>query len=506
VKTTSASPPEPPEISQVESEVDVLDTPEAGGRVIRGGALISATYVVGILLSALSVPFMVRGLGVDDFGRYVTASSAVMIIAGITEAGLSGIGTRDYVVLDPAGRSRLLANLIGLRVALTVTGVIVGCALMAALGYDRLIVVGVAIIGLGLLITVTQDNWTIPLASRLEWGWFSLLGFLRNAVTALLVIGFALLGASLMSYYAISILAAATVFALTAWKMRQHISLLPAFECARWARLLRDTLPYAAATTVGILYFRIALMMLSLASTNAQSSYYSAAFKVVEVFGGFSATIVAAAFPLLARAARDDLERLRYGFSKVLQTTVMVGSWFALSLFVGAPFAIHVIGGPEFGPAVDVLRLQATTMIAGFSVAALGYTLLSLHQHAALLKASLIALVVAAVLSVLLIPQHGAIGASIATVAAEATLMLGYVVYLSRAQPELRPSPLIWLRVFAALAPALAVGMLLPVPMFFRLALSSTVYFGVLALVGGIPGELATTLSGVLTGRRRTPS
>jgi O-antigen/teichoic acid export membrane protein len=249
-------------------------------------------------------------------------------------------------------------------------------------------------------------------------------------------------------------------------------------------------------------------MMLSLASTNDETSYYSAAFKIVEVFGGFSGIIVVAAFPLLARAARDDLERLRYGISKVLQTTVMVGSWFSLSLFVGAPLAIKIVAGAQFAPAVDVLRLQATTMIAGFAVATLGYALLSLREHAALLKASLIALVVSVVLSLLLIAKYGAIGASIATVAAEATLMLGYAVYLTRARRELRPSPLIWVRVFVALAPAVAVGMLLPVPMLVRLALSSAVYFGVLALVRGIPGELMVALSDGLASalRRRRPS
>ena len=508
MKITPASPPEHPDPALPESEVDVLDTPEAGGRVIRGGALLSATYFAGMLLTAVSVPFMVRGLGVDDFGVYVTASSAVMIIAGVTEAGLSGIGTREYVVADAATRKQMLANLIGLRVVLTVTGLILGCGLMAALGYDELIVAGVAVIGLGLLLTVVQDNWTIPLAGRLQWGWFSLIGFLRTSVTAILVITFALLGAGLVSYYTISILAAATVFALTGWKMRQHISLLPAFERSEWWRLMRDALPYAAATTVGILYFRVALMMLSLQSSKDETSYYSAAFKIVEVFGGFAGIIVVAAFPLLARAARDDLERLRYGISKVLQTTVMVGSWFALSLFVGAPLAIKIVAGEQFEPAVDVLRVQATTMIAGFAVATLGYALLSLREHASLVKASLVALVVAVVLSLLLVDKYGAIGASIATVAAEATLMLGYAVYLTKSRSELRPSPLIWIRVFAALAPAVAVGMLLPVPMLVRLALSSAVYFGVLALVRGIPGELRTTFAESLGSavRRLRPS
>jgi O-antigen/teichoic acid export membrane protein len=236
-------------------------------------------------------------------------------------------------------------------------------------------------------------------------------------------------------------------------------------------------------------------MVLSLDSTKEQTSYYSAAFKIVEVFGGVSGIIVVSAFPVLARAARDDLERLRYGLSKVLQTTMMVGSWFALSLFVGAPLAIDIVAGAPFEPAVIVLRIQAATLIAGFALGALGYALLSLREHAALLKASLAAFGVAVLLSLLLVGKHGATGAAIATLSAEFTLMLGYAVFLTRARRELRPSPLVWGRVLVALGPALLVGMLLPLPMLVRLASSSAAYFGVLGLVGGIPGELWSTLS-----------
>ncbi len=94
----------------------------------------------------------------------------------------------------------MLANLIGLRVTLTTTGVLVGCGLCCA-RLRRLIVAGVAITGFGLLMTVVQDNWTIPLAGGLKWGWFSLLGFIRTAVGAILVIALALLGAGLLSYF-----------------------------------------------------------------------------------------------------------------------------------------------------------------------------------------------------------------------------------------------------------------------------------------------------------------
>src|SRR6478672_6167827 len=125
----SSAPPPP--------HTDVLDRPEAGAKVIRGGAIRGITYAATILLTAAAVPLMTRHLGVADFGRFVTASSVVMIVAGVTEFGLSGIGTREYALAAPTDRRALLSDLLGLRTALTIAGLAVAALLMLIGGYPR---------------------------------------------------------------------------------------------------------------------------------------------------------------------------------------------------------------------------------------------------------------------------------------------------------------------------------------------------------------------------------
>src|ERR1700730_889424 len=100
--------------------IALLDRPDAGAKVIRGGAIRGSVYAAAILLTAATVPLMTRHLGVIDFGRFVTASSIVMIVAGVTEFGLSAVGTREYALASPSERRALLANLLGLRTALTI--------------------------------------------------------------------------------------------------------------------------------------------------------------------------------------------------------------------------------------------------------------------------------------------------------------------------------------------------------------------------------------------------
>src|ERR1700685_829014 len=125
-----------------EATVDPLDSPDAGARMIRGGVIRGIAYAVNILLITATVPLMTRHLGVVDFGRFVTASSIVMIVAGVTEFGLSGIGTREYALASGEGRRRLLSNLLGLRTALTVAGLAVATLLMVLGGYPKVEVLG----------------------------------------------------------------------------------------------------------------------------------------------------------------------------------------------------------------------------------------------------------------------------------------------------------------------------------------------------------------------------
>ena len=58
---------------------------------------------------------------------------------------------------------------------------------------------------------------------------------------------------------------------------------------------------------------------MSLVSTAVETGYFSASFRIVEVLIAVPAMLVTAAFPILARAARDDAARLRYALQKLFE-------------------------------------------------------------------------------------------------------------------------------------------------------------------------------------------
>jgi O-antigen/teichoic acid export membrane protein len=475
---------------------DILDRPEAGAKVIRGGAIRGIAYGATILLTAAVVPLMTRHLGVADFGRFVIASSVVMLVAGVTEFGLSGIGTREYALASPADRRALLANLLGLRTVLTLAGLAVAALLMVLGGYQSVVVTGMLVSGFGLMLLNVQQTYSISLTAQLDWGAASAFELVNSAVVAAGTVLLVLIGAQLFPFFIVSVVSSAAALLACAVYLRGRISLLPLFEVSAWRALVRDALPFAAAATVAILYPRIGLIMVSLISDAHQTGYYSTAYKVVEVIGGTSGLIANSAFPVFARAGRDDRERLRYAVAKVGDTALIAGAYVTLSLVVAAPFVIEVLGGKGFEPAVPVLRLQALALLGGFMAATWSYTLLSLREHGALLRVTLAALAVSIALSVALVPSLGAEGASIASAVSELAVAGGYLLALARGHANMRPSLAALPRVALAVAAAASV-LLLPLPSVAQWAIASVIYIGLLFLLRAVPSELIQVLSSV---------
>ena len=108
-----------------EIALDLLRTPEAGGRVVRGGLIRGVGYGIGTALGLATAVLLLRHLGVDDFGRFATVTAVLGIVAGVTDAGLTAVGSREISVARTAAeRASLLNNLLLLRVIGASLGVV----------------------------------------------------------------------------------------------------------------------------------------------------------------------------------------------------------------------------------------------------------------------------------------------------------------------------------------------------------------------------------------------
>jgi O-antigen/teichoic acid export membrane protein len=471
-------------------ESDLLDTPAAGPAAIRGGALRAAGYVVGVLLSFASVPLLIRHLGESDYGLYVLVISLVTIVQGVTDVGLGQIGVREYATRSGSERVALMRNLLGLRFTMTGAGVLLGAVFAIVAGYGQAVILGTLFAGLGMVLTVVQGTFAVPLSARLQLGWVTGLDLLRQVLSVSAIVILVLVGAKLLAFLAVLVPAAVVVLVATIVLVRGTMPLRPSFQRDEWIVLLRAVLPFAAAVVIGTLYLRVTVVLMSLLASSTQTGYYAIGFTVISVLIAIPALTVGSTLPVLARAARDDSERLLYVLSRLMEVTLIVGVGLALGLALGAGFVVQVLAGAKAHAAVPVLRIESLALVTVFVGSSLQYAMLALHLHRAQLIMSASGLLVSAGLTLVLVPSLQAQGAALAFVAGEVVLVCSAFAFLRSARPDLRFSARVPLRVLAAASLAGLLALVSGLGSLPTALLASCVYLGVLVASGAIPAEL----------------
>jgi O-antigen/teichoic acid export membrane protein len=473
---------------------DILDSREAGGAVIRGGVIRAVGFVTSTLIALLGMALVTRHLGVADFGRFQTVISLITIVGSMTDAGMAALGLREYAQRTKEDRDQLMRTLLGLRIALTLAGATIAAAIAVAIGYDWDLVLGTALAGLGLALVVVQTTLSIPLMSDLRNVALTLVDLLRQVLTVGGYVLLVALGAGVVAFLGATIPAGLVVVAIAALLAHGQIPLRPSLDVHEWGRLLRVAVAFTMATTVGTVYISTAQILTAAVTDARDTGLFSASFRVYIVLAGIPALLIAVAFPLLSRAARDDHERLGYAVQRLLDTTTILGLGMGLGIVVGAPTIIEVMAGSGFADAVPVLRIQAATLVVTSVVAPMGFALLSLHVHRGILVANLMALLVMLVGVTALAAAFGPEGSALATVIGESTLAVGYFVALHRAVPDLAPSLGSGVRGLAAVAPCTAILLVPGLAPWLAAAIALGAYALLLVVLRAIPEELVELL------------
>ena len=480
----------------VEAEIDLLDSHEAGPAAMRGSILRTASYVLSILLSLISARVLITHLGFSKFGRYTLVLALVTIVSGFTEGGLNSVVMREFTTLSGERRREMMASAIGIRLVLTVVGVALAVGFAAVAGYGSTLVAGTALAGAGLVFQLLQSTLSTTLQAQLRFGWVSVVELLRQVLSVGLLLVLALSGAGVLPLLAVAVPASLFSLVITIPLVRRYTSLRPSFHMQHWWRLLRETVPWAVIAAVSIVYFRLALVVMSLIVGELQTGYFATSFRITEVLLGIPNLVVVAAFPILARAEREDSARFDFASGRIFELALVAGVLLVMCLEVGAGFAIHTIAGAKADPAIPVLRIQGLALIASFVAVACGYPLLMLRRYREVLLSNVIALVLSGVLTLSLAPPLGARGTAIAALVAEIGLAISQVIMLKRAAPGVRmPGATVAAVALAGGAGALA-GLLLPIHPILGALVASVVYVGVLQLLGRLPAEVGELLRG----------
>jgi O-antigen/teichoic acid export membrane protein len=483
-------------------ELEPLRSPDVGLRVIRGATVRGTGYGLGVLLTAVASVLLLRHLGVADFGRYMTVASLVAIVGGLTDAGLTAVGGRD-LALRPQGdeRRRLLANLLGLRLVLTPLGALAAIAFAIVAGYDHTLVLGTVLAGIGVVLVSCQTTMTLPLSVELKIGRLTAAEVIKQAAMLLAIALLVAAGAGLSPFFAVSIAVGLVMLLVTPALVGRAFVWRPAFDAAEWRRLIRETLPLAASVVVGVFYFRLLIVLMSLLATAVATGLFATSFRVSEILYGVATLAVTIALPVLSVAA-EERTRLRYILQRMIEVSMIAACYLVVLVFILAEPVLNLVGGSQYRAAAPVLRIQVFALIPVFLSQVLVVGLISIRRPSAQVVANGIAVPLMLGLGLVLIPRYGATGAAIAALVAETGYGLALLVLFVRCDPSLRPSYKFLWKIAVATGLGAAAAFVPGLPPFGAAAAATVGYLAGLLLTRAIPREVLDAF--VLRNRSRS--
>lgn len=457
---------------------------------MRGAVLRLGGFGLGGLLTAVSAILLTRHLGQARFGQYATIVALGTLVAQLTEGGLTSMATRDFAMASPAGKAKLIGDRLGLQVVTTLLAVAICVVFAIAAGYGTVRVWGTLAAALGLGLAALQVTVSVPLIASLRLGATSALELARQSILVGITVALVLAGVGLLPLLA-AIIPSSVVALGATWRLaRREVPIRPAFNPRDWMALVRPAIVLSLSSGVATIYVFTTQILTSLSATPVENGLYAASLRVFAVIASIPGLLVNSALPLLARAARDDGQRLEFALQGLFEVALIVGIGVGLMLVVGAQPIIAVIGGHKYTGAVAPLRIEGAAVLGTCLIPVWNTGLLALHRHSEQLICNLLGLAVTAGLTLGLAPVIGASGAALATVGGEWTVAVGLLIALGRANCRLVPrGRAVVPRVILAAVAALAV-MLIPIPAIAQLALAVVVYAVAVIALRALPKEL----------------
>ncbi len=379
---------------------------------------------VALLLLALGTTAMLtRILEPTGFGHYRTAVAYLALVIALADLGLTSLFVRE-ISRPEADQSRLIANLLGLRL------VIAGGALALATGLafvlpldsqDRLGIVGGAF---GFLAYSAHLMLFGLFQQKLRQQGVVLAELTGGLVLVALIIVFAWAGAEPFWFVVAMGLSYIATLALTLVAAQRLVRFGLRLEPALWLDLARQAAPLAVATTISVLYFRADTVLLAFFRSPAEVGLYGVPVKVLDACMGISLLLVGLFTPLMAHSARVDERAFREHLGNGLLTLAVGTALVGVGLVALAPEIVLLLAGAEFIGGSPILQILAGVLVLHGTALILreAATALSIQQR--LLPAYFAGLGVALVAYGVLIPQFGGIGAAAALLLAEIVVVL----------------------------------------------------------------------------------
>ncbi len=431
-----------------------------------------------------------RFLGDVKFGELYFAITFVSLVGFPVELGFNQQLTRD-VAEDPEKSHVYLWNTLLIKMLLWI--LLYGVVLVVSwlLGYsqevrDLVAICGVTLLSGALVNTFASLHYAFertlfPAAGMMiEKGLSACVGFilLRNGA-AVQTMALVLLGGSLLDLAWQS----CWFFRLTGLEVAVSKKIL--------RRLIHGSIPFVVYGVLGVLYYRIDTVLLSLMTNSAVVGWYGAGYRLFDTLLFIPNLILnAVMYPVFSKLSASARSSLRVAVEKCMDLLLICSIPIATLMIVAAP---NIVGflyhRAEFNNTIPVIQALAPGLVFLYINTLFGSVIVSTKKERKIPISAAVALVFNLGLNLFLIPIYHQVGAALVTSLTELLLLVLSIFFMPASLLPWRSIIVGSKALLAALVMTLVVFFLKTWSILLILPVAALTYGGVTILLRTVPRE-----------------
>lgn len=388
--------------------------------------------VLGMIASIVTVALTVRHLGGESYGHLTTAIVFVSLWTSFSELGIGAVvvrratsGQGDLQRLVQVNTGLSLVYCVPLALVTAVTGLLV-------YHDDPEVRTVLPVVTIGLALTTITSCVAPVFLVTMRFRAVAWSDFLSRALSLGLTVVLLQTGAGLMWFAVVQVVPPAVVLVVQGMAASRVMRWRPVFDWGESWALLRESLPQTAVLVIGVLYWRLDGVLLSLLDSPVEVGTYYLATTLA-----FTLSVVATFFESSTLSTMTGLwatDRRRFGdfTARSIETMLFIGLPVAATGVVLAEPVMRAIGSETFvDHGAPTLALLFVAVGVTFLNGTLSQALFAAHHQAFLVRVNVVNLLINIVLNLALIPVWGAVGAGLALVATETIGLVVVSVRLS---------------------------------------------------------------------------
>lgn len=370
--------------------------------------------IMNYVLDLVVLVYLSRYLGITGYGIYTFVFTYIFFFGILANLGIQKILIRELAT-QKKDAGKIVGNAIIIKFILSTIAILLSLLIINILNYPQETRILVYFASLTLLFLALEDSFSAYFLSTLEAKYAIASSISGKVVSTALVLGIIYFKMDLL-YIVISFIISSIVYLYVSFRFSQKFFKLELkWDTIIIKRLFKSSIPLAITQVLGVIYYRIDVIMLSLMKTFSDVGLYAAAYKITEAMNIIPLAIGQSIFPLMSKYHLTSKESLAELYERSILIVMIIGLPIAIGTTVLSEKIILLIYGQKFLFSATALSILVWAEFMIFFRPTLNNIVIAMNKEKIIPYIAGAMAVLNVIMNLLIIPKYGYLGASVTT-------------------------------------------------------------------------------------------